>query len=250
MDREKVINKVKAIVADMQEEVDEWKDYSDSKLRGGLTCDCDWWYKTLQTLKNALAVLKAQEPITGETSDGYHTFNELYHHRAVLFSVIVANYPDRAWKSKKHHDGTMYENMFIVGIDTPDGQATYHYDVDPYWDMFKCRVLDNAPEWDGHTPAQAIERIGKLKAQEPRLLTLDEIHDSMVVYLDAGTKFLKLVDDDGVVLAIGGSERAGAKCFITVWDVNVAAMNDEYNVTWRAWSERPTKEQREGTLWE
>ena len=116
---------------------------------------------------HALTLLKAQEPITGETSDGYHTFNELYHHRAVLFSVIVANYPDRAWKSKKHHDGTMYNGMFIVGIDTPDGQATYHYDIDPYWDMFKCRVLDNAPEWDGHTPAQAIERIGKLKAQEP-----------------------------------------------------------------------------------
>ena len=117
---------------------------------------------------HAIALLKAQEPITGETSDGYHTFNELYHHRAVLFSVIVANYPDRAWKSKKHHDGTMYDNMFIVGIDTPDGQATYHYDVNPYWDMFKCRVLDNAPEWDGHTPAQAIERIGKLKAQGPK----------------------------------------------------------------------------------
>jgi hypothetical protein len=117
-------------------------------------------------MTDALALLKAQEPITGETSDGYHTFNELYHHRAVLFSVIVANYPDRAWKSQKHHDGTMYDNMFIVGIDTPDGQATYHYDIDPYWDMFKCRVLDYAPEWDGHTPAQAIERIGKLKAQE------------------------------------------------------------------------------------
>lgn len=118
--------------------------------------------------RDALTLLKAQEPITGETSDGYHTFNELYHHRAVLFSVIVANYPDRAWKSKKHYDGTMYDGMFIVGIDTPDGQATYHYDIDPYWDMFKCRELDNAPEWDGHTPAQAIERIGKLKAQEPK----------------------------------------------------------------------------------
>lgn len=108
--------------------------------------------------------------ITGETSDGYHTFNELYHHRAVLFSVIVANYPDRAWKSKKHHDGTMYDGMFIVGIETPDGQATYHYDIDPYWDMFKCRELEVAPEWDGHTPAQTIERIGKLtllKTQEP-----------------------------------------------------------------------------------
>ena len=115
----------------------------------------------------AIEALKAQEPITGETSDGYHTFNELYYHRAVLFSVIVANYPERAWKSKKHHDGTMYDGMFIVGIDTPDGQAAYHYDVDPYWDMFKCRVLDNAPEWDGHTPSEAIERIGKLKAHEP-----------------------------------------------------------------------------------
>ena len=46
----------------MQEEVDEWRDYSDSELRGGLTCDCDWWYKTLQTLKDALALLVAQEP--------------------------------------------------------------------------------------------------------------------------------------------------------------------------------------------
>ena len=24
----------------------------------------------------------------GDMSDGYHTFNELYHHRAVLFSII------------------------------------------------------------------------------------------------------------------------------------------------------------------
>lgn len=122
-----------------------------------------------QLVLDAIALLKAQEPITGETSDGYHTFNELYHHRAVLFSVIVANYKDRAWKSVRHHDGTMYDGMFIVGIDTPDGQATYHYDIDPYWDMFDCKVREFAPEWDGHTPAQAIERIGKLKAQGVRM---------------------------------------------------------------------------------
>ena len=101
--------------------------------------------------------------IDGDTSDGYHTFNELYHHRAVLFSVIVKTFSDKAWKSLRHHDGTMYDGMFIVGIDTPEGQATYHYDIDPYWDMFECRELERAPEWDGHTPAQAIERIGKLK---------------------------------------------------------------------------------------
>lgn len=38
------------------------------------------------------------EPVTGSTSDGYHTFDELYHHRAVLFSVIVAMFRGRSWK--------------------------------------------------------------------------------------------------------------------------------------------------------
>lgn len=109
-----------------------------------------------------LADLIEPQPIDGNTSDGYHTFNELYHHRAVLFSVIVENFAARAWKSKLHADGTMYDGMFVVGIETPDGQATYHYDIDPYWDLFRCKEVDRAPEWDGHTPDQAIERIGKL----------------------------------------------------------------------------------------
>ena len=139
---------------------------------------------SMQDLHDALALLKAQKPITGETSDGYHTFNELYHHRAVLFSVIVNNYKDLAWKSVRHHDGTMYDGMFIVGIDTPDGQATYHYDINPYWDMFKCRVREFAPEWDGHTPAQAIERIGKLKAQEPDETRLVRHYSRPNVYAD------------------------------------------------------------------
>lgn len=108
-----------------------------------------------------LADLIEPQPIDGNTSDGYHTFNELYHHRAVLLSVIVENFAARAWKSKLHADGTMYEGMFIVGIETPDGQATYHYDM-PYWNLFRCKEVDRAPEWDGHTPDQAIERIGKL----------------------------------------------------------------------------------------
>lgn len=117
---------------------------------------------------------RGPQEITGDTSDGYHTFNELYHHRAVLFSVICNDRPTLAWKSKQHHDGTMYDGMFIVGIQTPEGQATYHYDVNPYWVMFRVPELPQAPEWDGHTPAQAIERIGKLCAQpENAPLTCD-----------------------------------------------------------------------------
>ena len=117
-----------------------------------------------------------QPPVTGDTSDGYHTFNELYHHRAVLFSVICNEHHDIAWKSKKHHDGTMYDGMFIVGIDTPEGQATYHYDIDPYWNLFRVKELEMAPEWDGHTPGEAIRRIGTLTpSNEP--LTLEELRE-------------------------------------------------------------------------
>lgn len=33
----------------------------------------------------------------GDFSDGYHTFNELYHQRAVLFATIVNQNKDIAW---------------------------------------------------------------------------------------------------------------------------------------------------------
>lgn len=85
-----------------------------------------------------------------QVSDGYHTFEELYNHRMILFSVICNTYSDKAWKSKLHHDGTMYDNYFIVGINTPEGHFTYHYYLD-HWDKFQVKELPNAPKWDGHT---------------------------------------------------------------------------------------------------
>lgn len=114
--------------------------------------------------------------INGDTSDGYHTFNELYHHRAVLFSVIVRDHRELAWKARKHHDGTMYDGMFIVGIETPKGQATYHYDIDPYWKMFDCEEREFAPEWDGHTSDEAIARIAALNTcAEHGTLTAEQV---------------------------------------------------------------------------
>lgn len=115
---------------------------------------------------DSLADLIEPQQITGETSDGYHTFDELYDHRAKLFSVIVSTFQDRAWKSKAHNDGTMFDGMFIVGVETPEGQATYHYDIDPYWDMFECEELEKAPKWDGHTSDEAISRVLSLKEVE------------------------------------------------------------------------------------
>lgn len=90
--------------------------------------------------------------VSGDTSDGYHTFDELYYHRMVLFSIICNQNKDLAWKSMKHHDGTMYENYFIVGISTPEGDYTYHYDIRD-WNYFNVKELEKAPKWDGHKPS-------------------------------------------------------------------------------------------------
>lgn len=90
----------------------------------------------------------------GDLSDGYHTFNQLYHQRAVLFATIVNQNKDKSWKSFKHSDGKYCFDSdgewFIVGIDTPEGSYTYHYNT-RYWNMFKCQELECGKEWGGHT---------------------------------------------------------------------------------------------------
>lgn len=86
----------------------------------------------------------------GEMTDGYHTLDELYHHRMVLFAALTKKYPARAWKSWKHADGTMYDDYFIVGMATPVGDFSYHYHKDN-WDLFEVPAMDNAPAFDGHT---------------------------------------------------------------------------------------------------
>lgn len=88
----------------------------------------------------------------GEMSDGYHTFNGLYYQRMVLFAALVKQNKDSAWKSHRHEDGEMCfgGGWFIVGIDTPDGSYTYHYE-DKDWDLFDCEELPVGKHWDGHT---------------------------------------------------------------------------------------------------
>lgn len=93
-----------------------------------------------------------------EVKDAYHTMDELYDHRTVLFAAICRIYRNRTWKSKRHSDGSSEEGWFIAGIDTPYGQASYHQKIE-YWDMFVCKELDKAPLYDGHTPSEALERM-------------------------------------------------------------------------------------------
>lgn len=104
----------------------------------------------------------------GEVSDGFHTFNGLYEQRMILFAALVKAYKDKAWKSYRHEDGEYCfgGGWFIVGIDTPEGSYTYHYE-NKYWDMFDCVDLPRAKHWDGHTEEDAETRLMSLKPAQP-----------------------------------------------------------------------------------
>ena len=99
----------------------------------------------------AADVVPVPEGGIGEMSDGYHTFNGLYYQRMVLFAALVKAHKDKAWKSWKHEDGEpcFGGGWFIVGIDTPKGSYTYHYE-DKYWNWFECEELPVGKHWDGH----------------------------------------------------------------------------------------------------
>ena len=76
----------------------------------------------------------------------------MYYQRCILFATIVKQNSDKAWKSYKHEDGELCfgGGWFIVGIDTPEGSYTYHYE-NKYWDLFECQELECSKHWDGHT---------------------------------------------------------------------------------------------------
>lgn len=96
----------------------------------------------------------------GDVSDGFHTFNSLYEQRRILFATLVRVFKDKAWKSYRHEDGEYCfgGGWFIVGIDTPEGSYTYHYE-NKYWNMFDCAILPRAKHWDGHTESDAEKRL-------------------------------------------------------------------------------------------
>lgn len=104
----------------------------------------------------------------GRISDGYHTFDELYEHRYVLWLSLCKrlHYNEdcvsKAWKSKKNGDGSGYEGYFILGWGHSDReQITYHLPV-RYWDQAYFATEYEIHPYDGHTSADVLERLKQL----------------------------------------------------------------------------------------
>jgi hypothetical protein len=112
----------------------------------------------------------------GAISDGFHTFADLYNHRNELFIALCrAMMPVgtglKPWRTKKHSDGSPaggvpVDQWFILGLGKEEGkQMTYHLPI-AKWDACEfAETLEQAPEFDFHTPQIVLDRLKEVAKQ-------------------------------------------------------------------------------------
>lgn len=98
------------------------------------------------------------------TSDGYHTFKELYAFRkaynAALFNEWARTERFDVHKSVRHGDGEecFGGGWFVVMATLPTGQISNHYELAD-WELFKCEERERAAAWDGHSASDVLDRL-------------------------------------------------------------------------------------------
>jgi hypothetical protein len=116
-----------------------------------------------QTKEEALNAL-IKEADKNKISDGYHTFGELYDHRNILFvklaKLIKEANTHHVWRSIKQSDGSIDNDWFIMGVCKDAGeQISYHLPIALWTLTMFAETLDKAPEWDGHTSNDVLNRL-------------------------------------------------------------------------------------------
>lgn len=126
------------------------------------------------------AIAKGEDQM--QVSDGYHTMDELYDHRISIYIALckkvqsiyktiesfkgdVSRYPF-VWRSKRHSDGEICfgtGTQYVLGIGEEKGkQITYHVPIERWEETDFAITLDQAPEWDGHSSSDVIDRLKEI----------------------------------------------------------------------------------------
>jgi hypothetical protein len=101
----------------------------------------------------------------------------------------------------------------------------------PYGDGTPCKLLHDA--------------LALLREQEPRVMTFEEIKDNMGVPV-----WVEYADNEN--WNGYGVPTSDHKAYIMIYGANAYCANyaHTHNVAWRAWSARPTEEQRKAVKWD
>lgn len=101
--------------------------------------------------------MKTFKVIDNDISDGYHTFNELYDHRNLLFINLCLELKHKfvtCWRPD-------YDGWFVLYLDFHGKQISYHIQ-NKYLPLVENEIHRNdANIWDGHTSAMVLNRLCK-----------------------------------------------------------------------------------------
>lgn len=97
---------------------------------------------------------------TGEISDGYHTFNELYRHRHLLFLLAATSGALKASYVVEDH----FPNWDLIVAHTPDEYKMVSYHIpyeyrELYFKLPRKTKEEQEKFYDGHTSNDVLQRL-------------------------------------------------------------------------------------------
>ena len=116
-----------------------------------------------EEVRHLLALLAEQAATIAKSGDEHHTMDELYEYRMLYNAHAALGWQALGYtvvKSWRHSDGEecFGGGWFIVVANLPTGQVSNHYAAE-HWDLFDVPDVWYPPEYDGHTPADAADRL-------------------------------------------------------------------------------------------
>lgn len=93
--------------------------------------------------------------VNGDISDGYHTFDELYEHRYLLFINLCLLQPEKASWTQEHYEGWDLLRLYL-----PSGQISYHIPKHFSY-LYHNLIVNRDDEWDGHTSSVVVSRLAR-----------------------------------------------------------------------------------------
>lgn len=94
-------------------------------------------------------------------SDGHHTFGELYEHRIRLF-IALCRICGEDPINKSVWIKPVVDGWFIIGIGRKKGKQISYHLPEKYFEECNDIATPYAPEWDGHSSEDVLERLKNL----------------------------------------------------------------------------------------
>lgn len=89
------------------------------------------------------------------------------------------------------------------------------------------------------------DALALLKAQQPRVMTLEEVHEGDVMWFDSPGNFIMRP----VICVM--HDKGDSSYLVFAWQYGTFTWRiSDYGIGWRCWASRPTDEQREATPWQ